>query len=162
MCLTCIHSVVQSSLFLLLPPCFTYFSLTLPLITQQSPLTLSLTSLSLTSLSLTSLTSLSTPSHHYPFSNLLPHTSSLSPPSLSTTFPSPLSHPFSALLQEHQSTVGKLFFQGTFQVSEPKFAIKAEKERQVFVFDTVIVFARKVSLEQGEFKYEYKSKIAVS
>jgi hypothetical protein len=58
--------------------------------------------------------------------------------------------------------VGKLFFQGSFQVSEPKFAIKAEKERQVFVFDTVIVFARKVALEQAEFKYEYKSKIAVS
>ena len=55
----------------------------------------------------------------------------------------------------------KLFFQGCFQVSETKFTIKAEKERQVFVFDTAIVFARKVSLEQAEFKYEFKSKIAV-
>ena len=47
-------------------------------------------------------------------------------------------------------------------MSEPRFAIKAEKERHVFVFDTAIVFARKVILEQAEFKYEYKSKIAVS
>ena len=30
------------------------------------------------------------------------------------------------------------------------------------MFDTVIVFARHVPLEHAEFKYEYKSKIAVS
>ena len=29
------------------------------------------------------------------------------------------------------------------------------------MFDTAIVFARHVSLENAEFKYEYKSKIAV-
>ena len=46
-------------------------------------------------------------------------------------------------------------------MSEPKFAIKAEKERQVFVFEVAIVLARKVSLEQAKFIYEYKSKIAV-
>lgn len=56
----------------------------------------------------------------------------------------------------------KLYFQGSFQVSETKFTIKAEKERHIFVFDTAIVFARKVCLEQAEFKYEFKSKIAVS
>ena len=83
---------------------------------------------------------------------------SLLPLSPSLSLPLP---PSLLSLQEHQSTVGKLFFQGSLQVSEPKFAIKAEKERQVFVFDAAIVFARKVCLENAEFKYEYKSKIAV-
>jgi hypothetical protein len=64
--------------------------------------------------------------------------------------------------EEHQDTVRKLYFQGSFQVSETKFTIKAEKERHVFVFDTAVVFARKICLEQAEFKYEFKSKIAVS
>ena len=64
--------------------------------------------------------------------------------------------------QEHLPSVGKLYYQGSLLFSEPRFAIKAEKERQVFIFDSAVVFARKISLEQAKFKYEYKSKIPVS
>ena len=63
-------------------------------------------------------------------------------------------------LQERE--VGKLLYQGLLHVSEPKFGIKAEKERQVFVFETALVFARKVDLGQAKFKYEYKFKLPVS
>ena len=57
--------------------------------------------------------------------------------------------------------LGRLLLQGLLQVSEPKFGIKAEKERQVFAFDRCLLFARKVELPQAKFKYEYKFKIEV-
>ena len=48
-------------------------------------------------------------------------------------------------------------------VSEAKFGIKAEKERQVFCFDHALLFSRKVEIPQtSNFKYEYKFKIPVS
>ena len=80
-------------------------------------------------------------------------TPSYSAPPLPPSFPSP---------QEQLSSLGKLYFQCSLLVSEPKFAIKAEKERQVFVFDSALLFARKVLLGSAKFKYEYKSKIPVS
>ena len=58
--------------------------------------------------------------------------------------------------------VGKLLYQGLLHVSEPKFGLKAGKERQVFLFATALVFARKVDLTQAKFKYEYKFKLPVS
>ena len=61
-----------------------------------------------------------------------------------------------------EQEVGKLLYQGLLHVSEPKFGIKAGKERQVFVFATALVFARKVDLNQAKFKYEYKFKLPVS
>ena len=59
--------------------------------------------------------------------------------------------------------LGKLLYQGPLLVSEPKFKIKVEKERQVFAFQSTLLFARKIELpEQAKFKYECKFKIPVS
>ena len=59
--------------------------------------------------------------------------------------------------------LGKLLYQGPLLVSEAKFKIKVEKERQVFAFQSTLLFARKVELPgQAKFKYECKFKIPVS
>ncbi len=63
--------------------------------------------------------------------------------------------------QDPENRLGKLLCQGLLQVSEPKF-FKAGKERQVFAFQTVLVFARKVDLGQAKFKYEFKFELPVS
>ena len=55
-----------------------------------------------------------------------------------------------------------MHIQGSLMVSEPRLLITSEKERQVFIFENTIVFARKIELGQAKFKYEYKFRIAVS
>ncbi len=46
-------------------------------------------------------------------------------------------------------------------MSEPRLLITSEKERQVFVFENTVAFARKIELGQAKFKYEYKFRIPV-
>lgn len=57
---------------------------------------------------------------------------------------------------------GELIYQGSLMVSEPRLLITSEKERQVFIFENTIVFARKIELGQAKFKYEYKFRIALT
>lgn len=52
--------------------------------------------------------------------------------------------------------------QGSLLVSEPRLLITSEKERQVFVFENTVVFARRIELGQAKFHYEYKFRIPVS
>ena len=52
--------------------------------------------------------------------------------------------------------------QGSLLVSEPRLLITSEKERQVFVFENTVVFARRIELGQAKFQYEYKFRIPVS
>ena len=47
-------------------------------------------------------------------------------------------------------------------MSEPRLLITSEKERQVFVFENTVAFARKIELGQAKFKYEYKFRVPVS
>lgn len=49
-------------------------------------------------------------------------------------------------------------------MSDLKFGIKAEKERQVFGFKRALLFAKKVEVDRhsAKFKYEYKFKLPVS
>ena len=47
-------------------------------------------------------------------------------------------------------------------VSEPRLLISTEKERQVFIFENAILFARRIELSQAKFKYEFKFKLLVS
>ncbi len=62
------------------------------------------------------------------------------------------------------SDLGELVYQSTLLVSDSKFGIKAEKERQVFGFERALLFARKVESDRQKniLKYELKSKLAVS
>lgn len=101
-----------------------------------------------------------------PFSLALfsPFSPSPLPPSSFDPLPlfSPLS-PFPPILQDVVAELGKLLYQGPLLVSEPKFKIKVEKERQVFAFQSTLLFARKIELPgQAKFKYECKFKIPVS
>ncbi|CAD5206407.1 unnamed protein product [Bursaphelenchus okinawaensis] len=58
--------------------------------------------------------------------------------------------------QNHQ--IGEFILQDAFVVTEPKRVFKKEKELQVFLFESIIVFAKKEELPNRKIRYLYKYK----
>ncbi len=60
-----------------------------------------------------------------------------------------------------KDALGDVLLQDRFQVLDSKQIIKSRKERQVFLFETSIVFAKMIKDAREKLKYVYKFKLMV-
>lgn len=58
--------------------------------------------------------------------------------------------------------LGDFVMQESFIVWDPKAYFKKGRERQVFLFELCVVFAKKIELSTRAIKYVYKSRLMVS
>ena len=64
-------------------------------------------------------------------------------------------------VQEDMLAVGEVLLQDKFTLWDPKHIIKKGRERQIFLFEDCVVFAKE-QIESGKTKYIYKTRLLVS